>query len=954
MTYRPIALLAALLVSSLLFAQDADKEKQFITNARQLIYEGKRSGEGYFSEDGKFLIFQSERIDSNPFYQIYILNLETGDINMASTGVGKTTCSFFIPKTDRVIFSSSHLDPEAKAKQKAELEFRASGKKKRYSWDYEAEMDIFSAKRDGSDIKPLTKTKGYDAEGGVSPDGKKIVFCSNRSAYDHKLNAEEQKRLETDAAWFGEIYIMNADGSGQKRLTNQAGYDGGPFFSPDGQRIIWRRFADDGVTANIYTMKADGSDVKQITDFHSMSWAPYFHPSGQYIIFASNKLGFDNFELYAVDAEGKKEPVRITYTAGFDGLPVFSPDGKHLAWTSTRTKDAVSQLFYADWNSQAIVDALAAAPLRGASGAVPDFKGDIDAAELRTKVTYLASDELEGRMTGSKGAKQAAEYAAADFTKMGLQPVGNNKGFLEEFTYIAGTEVDKPNCSLILKGSKYQFQIDTDFVPCSFTMNADIEGDVVFAGYGIKTPDKSEVEYNSYTKVDVKDKVVLVIDGIPGNLKDDDRKALVRYSGLRYKALVARELGAKAILFIDAAGNGLGFSAQDNTPSNSGIVAGEIKSSLADVLLAYKGKKMADVLKSFDDPHTEHEFALQGAKLQVKMKVDKKEKIDNNVVGMIAASTKSDEYILVGGHYDHLGHGNTSSLARNDQERKEIHHGADDNASGASTVMELAEYFAQLKKTEPTLFNKNIVFVLWSGEELGLMGSAYFTQHAPVDIKKVTSYLNFDMVGRLKDNKLIMQGVGSSTEWKKILEKKNVAAGFDLILQDDPYVPTDGMSLYQAGVPMICFFTGMHEDYHRPSDTPDKIDYEGMKRIANFAANIVKELLKSPQALPYSKVAMSASQSAAGRGFTVFLGTIPDYAAQVEGVKLAGVREGGPADKAGVKKDDIIISLGGKEIKNIYDYTYVLGDLKPDVKVVMVVIRDGKKVSLDVVPEIKK
>ncbi len=243
--------------------------------------------------------------------------------------------------------------------------------------------------------------------------------------------------------------------------------------------------------------------------------------------------------------------------------------------------------------------------------------------------------------------------------------------------------------------------------------------------------------------------------------------------------------------------------------------------------------------------------------------------------------------------------------------------------------------------------------MLWSGEEVGLMGSAYFTQHSPVDIKKITSYLNFDMVGRLKDNKLVMQGVGSAPEWKKILEKKNVAAGFDLVLQDDPYVPTDAMSLYEAGVPVLCFFTGMHEDYHRPTDTPDKIDYEGMKRIDVFAANIISELMKSPP-LTYAKVEMSASQSASGRGFTVFLGTIPDYTAQVEGVKLAGVREGGPADKAGIKKDDILIGLAGKEIKNIYDYTYILGDLKPGEKVIMVIMRDGKKMNIDVVPEAKK
>ena len=187
--------------------------------------------------------------------------------------------------------------------------------------------------------------RGYDAEGAFSPDGKKIVFCSLRDAYPtNKLSAADLKRLETDPAYFGEIYIMNADGSQQRRLTRTPGYDGGPFFSPDGQRIVWRRFETNGVVADVFTMKLDGSDVRRITDFGCMSWAPFFHPSGDYLVFTANKLGFANFELFIVDAQGEREPVRVTYTDGFDGLPSFSPDGKQLTWTSNRGADGKSQI----------------------------------------------------------------------------------------------------------------------------------------------------------------------------------------------------------------------------------------------------------------------------------------------------------------------------------------------------------------------------------------------------------------------------------------------------------------------------------------------------------------------------------------------------------------------------------------------------------------------------------
>jgi Tol biopolymer transport system component len=321
--------LRGLLVLSLLgFGYPVYGEDALLSGIRQLTYDGRRSGEGYFSPEGNALVFQSERDAANPFYQIFVLDLESGDSHRVSPGLGKTTCAFFQPGSDRLLFASTHLDPLALEKQTAELEFRASGKERRYSWDYDETMDIFSAKREGGDYRQLTTTKGYDAEGAYSPDGSLIVFSSLRDAFPlTSLSPEAQKRYEVDPAYYGEIYIMKADGSDQRRLTTTPGYDGGPFFTPDGKRIVWRRFNEEGLIANVFTMKIDGSDVRQITDFESMAWAPYFHPSGDYAIFTSNKLGFENFELYLVDAAGKHEPVQVSFSDGFDGLPVFSPSG---------------------------------------------------------------------------------------------------------------------------------------------------------------------------------------------------------------------------------------------------------------------------------------------------------------------------------------------------------------------------------------------------------------------------------------------------------------------------------------------------------------------------------------------------------------------------------------------------------------------------------------------------
>ncbi|MCC6165402.1 MAG: PD40 domain-containing protein [Acidobacteria bacterium] len=335
-----------------------------MSRIRRLTVEGRRAGEGYWSPDGKRLVFQSEREPGNPFYQIYTMDLATGDTARISPGIGKTTCAFFRPGSDQILFGSTHHDPKSKQYQDDELAFRASGKERRYAWDYDPEMDIYAYSEGTKTLTRLTNVRGYDAEAGYSPDGQWIVFSSTRSAYDHELSDTEQKQLATDPSWFGEIYIMKADGSDQRRLTTAPGYDGGPFFTPDGKRILWRRFDEQGLVADIWTMNLDGSDKRQITNFNSMSWAPYMHASGEYILFASNKLGFENFEIFIVDAAGTKEPVRVTYTDGFDGLPVPSPDGTQIAFTSSRSGSGAGQIFLARWNHEKALDAIRNAPLR--------------------------------------------------------------------------------------------------------------------------------------------------------------------------------------------------------------------------------------------------------------------------------------------------------------------------------------------------------------------------------------------------------------------------------------------------------------------------------------------------------------------------------------------------------------------------------------------------------------
>jgi TolB protein len=330
--------LSAVLVA----VQPADWQQQesaALTNLKQLTHDFVRAGEGYFSPDMKQIIFQAEEKGDNPFYQIYVMDLETGKHRRVSPGVGRTTCAYFHPSGKKIIFASGHTDPEAKRHQTAEFKQREedakAGVRRRYKWDFDPFMEIYEANPDGSDLRPLTNAKGYDAEGSYSPDGKQIVFCSHR---DGDL----------------QLYIMNSDGTNPRKLTDAPGcYNGGPFFSPDGKRVIFRADRKKKDFLQIYVINADGSNERQLTDTEGVNWGPYWHPDGKHVIYSaadhSDPNARPNYDLWVLNVDtGKK--TRITFAPGADVLPVFSPDGKKLMWTSTRDgRMAGSQLFIAEF-----------------------------------------------------------------------------------------------------------------------------------------------------------------------------------------------------------------------------------------------------------------------------------------------------------------------------------------------------------------------------------------------------------------------------------------------------------------------------------------------------------------------------------------------------------------------------------------------------------------------------
>jgi hypothetical protein len=642
---------------------------------------------------------------------------------------------------------------------------------------------------------------------------------------------------------------------------------------------------------------------------------------------------------------------------------VFSPDGRKLCWTSGRTPDGKSQLFIADWNHSLASEQLRSRPQRVLSNA-RSLVPEISQSDLRADVAYLASEELEGRATGTKGARLAAEFIAEQFAAAGLKPAGTNTTFFQPFEFNAGVRVIPNANTLTVAGENLAavFAVEHDFRPLSFTANARAEGEVVFAGYGLAVPGKSGEGYDSYAGVNVSNKIALVLRYVPEDVDTKRRAELNRYAGLRYKAMLARDHGAKAVLFVTGPNSpnagelaGLNF---DSSLAGSGIVAASVSSNVVNSLLAGSGRNLKALQSALDkeDPHAESGFVLPKMKVNIATAIEHLKKSDRNVVAAIPPANISgrNEYILVGAHYDHLGHGESGGAMQRAGEEHAIHYGADDNASGTAAVLELAGALAKERAEKPEQFQRGILFALWSGEEIGLIGSSQFAERPPLALSNMVAYVNFDMVGRLRDNKLSLQGVGSSTVWRKLIEKRNVAAGFNVALQEDPYLPTDTTPFYSKQVPVLNFFTGSHDDYHRPTDKPDTLDYDGLERITKFARAILSDLAGSTERPDYLVVARSDSGGGSRENLRAYLGTIPDYATEAAGVKLSGVRGGGPAEKAGMKGGDIVVEFGGKKIANIYDYTYAMDAVKIGQPVPVVVVRDGQRITLTVTPEARK
>lgn len=641
---------------------------------------------------------------------------------------------------------------------------------------------------------------------------------------------------------------------------------------------------------------------------------------------------------------------------------------------------------------------------------------------LRTHITYLASDALEGRRTGTPGAQGAAQYIAGEFTNLGLRPgmqagrTARTRGeaksrYLQHFPYVAGVALGKNNVLRLVPvapapssgdatkvTSTIEFRIGEEWAPLGLSSQALVaDAPLAFVNYGITA---AELKYDDYAGKPVTGHIAVAFAGTPDG--DNPHGKFARYEDVQWKAIAARNAGAKALLVIVRDPNfkddPLSRLRYDNRGSgDAGLPVAAVSRQAAERMLQASGvlgslseletllrEVISNSLTSGESDKSLEPKLLGAVKVTLTTDIVRREVAASNVIGILEGSDPvlKNEAIVIGAHYDHLGRGGAGSLA---PRQGAVHHGADDNASGVAGILELARTFVA-QRPRP---RRTIVFIAFGGEEEGLLGSNYYVNHPVVPMTNTVAMINLDMIGRLKNQSLVIGGVGTAPEWRSMIESANLgqtlssnsritantspasadhvrveaASGgtmvindssktFQLTLNEDGFGPSDHSSFYAKQIPVLFFWTGTHEDYHKPSDTADKINYQDEARILSMVGRIVRDVDANHKRPTYT-VAKSAS-TGRSTGFRVYLGTIPNYSDSSDGLLLDGVREGSPAAAAGMQAGDRIVKLAGREVRNVYDYTYALGEMKAGQEYEVEILRGSERLKLKLTPAARK
>jgi hypothetical protein len=590
-----------------------------------------------------------------------------------------------------------------------------------------------------------------------------------------------------------------------------------------------------------------------------------------------------------------------------------------------------------------------AAPV-GATDVVADLSPD----RYMKHVKFLADDDMKGRASGSPELEKAADYIASQFQVWGLRPTGDSDTFFQKFELTTGAQLG-PKSELAING--VPLKLNEDFVPISFSSTAEFEGTAAFVGYGITAP---EFHYDDYQGIDVKEKVVIALRHEPQEL---DAKSpfngsnFTAHAAFINKAINARQHGARGIVFITDPNNHgteqdvVGSATRSTEPDDVGIPSVHTRRDPIAALLAKAGKDLAAVQAKIDKDLTPDSFEIPGARVKIATEIIRTRKAVRNVIGAVPGNDPDlrNEWVVIGAHYDHLGLGDRNSLAPS--QIGQIHHGADDNASGTAGVLELAWLAAKHKQD----FKRSLLFMTFAGEELGLLGSNYFTNHPTVGIEKIVAMINMDMIGRLQNDRLFIGGVGTSPNLKSWIEELNHTVGLNLDYSDSGYGASDHMSFNIKKIPVLFFFSGLHVDYHRPSDTYDKINAEGAKKIMSLAYMMTDRIANDAQRPQYTQVQEPQQAGGSGEGgYGPYFGSIPDFRDDLKGVLFADVRPNSPAAKAGLRAGDLMVEFDGMKTENLYDFTYALRGKKPGDIVSVTVKRNNEEVKTKVTLEARR
>ncbi len=580
---------------------------------------------------------------------------------------------------------------------------------------------------------------------------------------------------------------------------------------------------------------------------------------------------------------------------------------------------------------------------------------DVNPDAYLAHIKYLASPELKGRATGSPELEKAAAYIAGQFQSFGLKPI-SGKSYELAFSAELGAKLGADN-DFAFKDpdTKQKLKEGQDFVPFNFSTNGKFNGAVVFAGFGITA---KEYNYDDYAGIDVKDKLVLILRHEPQ--EDNDKsvfggKKLTEHATFISKMVNAKAHGARGVILINdvaahpTTDDKLEKFGSNGGPRDAGIFFVQVKAATAEAWLRAEGRDLRQIEKDIDGDLKPRSFALSKVDVDLSVDLIHETKTVHNVAAYLPGKTA--EYVIIGAHYDHLGLGDEHSLAPN--QMGVVHPGADDNASGTAGVIELARWFSRQPQQQ-----RGILFMTFAGEELGLLGSNWYVNHPALPEENAVAMLNLDMIGRVQDGKIFVSGAQTGTTFAKILKEVNLPAP----LRVDESGKDSGTNMSDASdhasfaskqIPVLFFFSGLHADYHKPSDTADKIDAVDAAKLLDYVADIATHLETDADRPKFVKVTRPPAGPVSGggggaAGYGPDFGSIPDFNEPPTGVRFADIRGGSPADKAGLKPGDIMIEFAGKKIGNLYDFTYALRDSKAGDLVLVKVLRGDQTIDAKV------